>query len=77
LDKTAKSVIGINQVKRAIEGSKVSSVFLAKDVDARVLEPVLRACASMGVTPEYACTKLELGKRFGIDVGASAVAVCK
>lgn len=73
----ANSVVGINQVKRAVERGIASKVFLAEDTDIRVLEPVLRACASMEIIPEYVGTRDELGKRCGIGVGASAVAVCE
>ncbi len=76
ISKTTKCVIGINQVKRAVEAGNVVAVLVARDADARVLEPVLRACLSMGIVPDYVGTKNELGRQFGIAVGAAAVAVC-
>ena len=71
---SAACVVGVNQVKRAIQQGGVVTVFVAEDVEARILEPVLRACVSMNITPVYVSSRHELGRRCGIDVGASAVA---
>ena len=72
--RTARTVAGIHQVCRAVESNAAEMVFIASDVDERVLGALLSACGGAGITPDRSATKAELGAAVHLDVGAAAVA---
>ena len=72
--RTARTVAGIHQVCRAVESGAAEMVFIASDVDERVLGALLAACGGAGITPDRSATKAELGAAVHLDVGAAAVA---
>ena len=55
----------------------VAGMFIAADVDDRVLGPLLAACREKGIVPERMVTKAELGERARLDVSAAAVATLR
>jgi len=68
--------IGIRQAMRAVStGQKVLTVYIARDADRRVTGRLERLCRESGIELRWADTRLGLGRSFGIDVGASAVAI--
>ena len=75
--RTARTVAGIHQVCRVVESGAAEMVFIAADVDDRVLGPLLAACREKGIAPERAATKAELGERARLDVSAAAVATLR
>ena len=73
-----EKVVGIKQTKKAIAAGKAASVYLAKDADPKLTEPLRAMCqlADIAVVSEY--TLSELGKACGIAVGTAACALlCK
>jgi len=56
---------------------EAETVFIAADVDDRVLGPLLAACREKGIVPERTATKAELGERARLDVSAAAVATLR
>ncbi|HHV64524.1 MAG TPA: 50S ribosomal protein L7Ae-like protein [Peptococcaceae bacterium] len=70
-------VVGIKQTGRALESGRVSKVYIAKDADSRVLQPILEMCKVKGVTVQEVASMAELGKACGIKVGAAAAAILK
>ena len=72
--RTARTVAGIHQVCKAVRSGTVEMVFIASDVDERVLGALLAACGGAGITPDRSATKAELGAAVHLDVGAAAVA---
>ena len=72
--RTARTVAGIHQVYKAVRSGTAEMVFIASDVDERVLGALLAACGGAGITPDRSATKAELGAAVHLDVGAAAVA---
>ena len=75
--RTARTVAGVHQVCKSVKSGTAETVFIASDVDARVLEPLLAACLEKGITPDRTATKAQLGAAARLDVGAAAVAVLR
>lgn len=72
--RTARTVAGIHQVCKAVRSGTAEMVFIASDVDERVLGALLAVCGGAGITPDRSATKAELGAAVHLDVGAAAVA---
>ena len=73
--KTAKKVVGIKQLKRALNDQLARTVFLACDADPALTEPIEAICRNAGVEVTMVKTMRELGQACGISVGASAAAI--
>ena len=73
----ARLVAGVHQVCRAVESGAAEMVFVASDVDARVLDALLTACRDAGIVPDRTATKAQLGEAVRLDVGAAAVATLR
>ena len=68
-------VVGAKQVRRALEGGRAVKVFVARDADPRVTEPVTAACADRGIEVCAGATMKEIGAACGIAVGSAVAAV--
>ena len=75
--RTGKRVVGINQLKRAVEADRVKEVFIASDAEHKVIAPLLELCGRKGIEPQRVTTMKELGEACGIQVGASAAGLFK
>lgn len=75
LKKTNNKTVGIKQTLRALEKGAVNCVYVAKDAEQRVLNPILKLCQSQGVKVIEVTTMAELGKACGIEVGAAVSAI--
>lgn len=75
--KTAKKVIGIKQVTKAVEKDLASIVYVAQDADIRVTQPLKELCSRKKVNLEVVPSKADLGKACAIEVSAAAVAVLR
>ena len=75
--KTAKKVVGIKQLRRALADETAELVFLAKDADPALTEPLLAQCRDSGVEVVTGVTMAELGKACGISVGSAAAAILR
>ncbi len=73
--RTAEKVVGAKQVKRALRDKKVRWVFLAKDADPRVTQPIVELCAQHAVQMATIPRMKDLGEACGISVGAAVVAI--
>ena len=73
--KQGNTVVGIKQLRRALDGGKVKKVFLAEDADPILIDPVAQLCAEIGVECEAVQTMRALGAACGISVGAAAAAI--
>ena len=75
--KTARKVVGIKQLRRALADRSAEVVFLAKDADPALIEPLLAQCRENGVQTVCDVTMRELGKACGIAVGSAAAAIVR
>ena len=75
--KTAKKVVGIKQIRRALQQDTATCVFLAYDADPALTESVFLHCRDAGVECRWVKTMRELGSACGISVGAAAAAIVK
>jgi large subunit ribosomal protein L7A len=74
--KTApKKTVGLKQTRKALTDGAAKSVFVARDAEVRVRQPVLALCEETGVPVFWADTMEELGRACGIEVGAAVAAV--
>ena len=72
-----KIVIGKKQTLRALLKNEAQKVYVSKDADFHVTEPIVGACKDHGVEIIYFDNMRELGIACGIDVNAAAAAVLK
>ena len=75
--KTAKRVIGIKQVAKAVKREAATEVFIADDADAKVVEPLETLCMEQNVPVSRVSSMKELGTACNIEVGAAAAAAVK
>ena len=75
--KTAKRVIGIKQVAKAVKREVATEVFIADDADAKVVEPLETLCTEQNVPVSRVSSMKELGTACNIEVGAAAAAAIK
>jgi len=69
-----KRVVGVKQSRKAVREGRAVRVYLADDADPAVTGPVRAECAAAGVPVETGKTMAQLGRAFGIAVGASVAA---
>lgn len=70
----ADKVVGVKQARRALASGKAKRLYLAKDADPQLTEPLERQAAERGVEVVWADTMKALGRACGIAVGASVCA---
>ncbi|MFD3155610.1 ribosomal L7Ae/L30e/S12e/Gadd45 family protein [Haloimpatiens sp. FM7330] len=72
-----RKVVGIKQTIKAVKNDIVEEVYVAKDVEQKVIEPLIQLAKQKSLELVYIDTMNELGKLCGIDVGASVAAELK
>ena len=70
-------VVGMKQLRKVLQKGSARYVFLAKDADPAITEPIARMCRQLHVEFSWTDTKQVLGEACGIEVGASAAAVLR
>ncbi|MFZ5942523.1 MAG: ribosomal L7Ae/L30e/S12e/Gadd45 family protein [Bacillota bacterium] len=75
--KKLPKVIGAKQTAKALQKDEVSVLYLAKDAESRVVEPLEGLARSKGVEIIKVPSMKELGRMFGIEVGAATAALIK
>lgn len=75
LKQAKKITIGTKQTMKAVQKGTAQVVFVARDADDRVVEPLLKLCEEMVIEVITVDTMAELGKASGIQVGAASVAI--
>lgn len=71
----ATKVVGAKQTIKALDDHVVKAVYIAKDADNKVVQPVIDKCKRLNVELVYLNTKAELGRACGIDVGAAVASI--
>jgi large subunit ribosomal protein L7A len=70
-----KRTIGSNQTTKALQQLIATYVYVAKDADTRVVQPIVSLAEDKGVSIEWVDTMKQLGKACGIEVGAATAAI--
>lgn len=75
LKQAKKITIGTKQTMKAVQKGTAQAVYVARDADDRVVEPLLKLCEERVIEIITVDTMAELGKASGIQVGAASVAI--
>lgn len=70
-------VVGIKQLRKALERGTLLRVFLAENADPALTEPIAALAEARGVPVERVSTMKELGRACSIAVGASAAGLLR
>ena len=70
-----KRVVGAKQIRKALTAGSVRKVFLAKNADPAITEPIAALCQHCGVDISWVKSMTDLGHACGIEVGAAAAAI--
>lgn len=73
----SRRVVGARQVLRAVVAGNAERVFIARDADPFITQPVVNACEKSGVRFEEVGTMQQLGKDCGIGVKAAVAGILK
>ena len=68
-------VVGAKQLKKAVRSGRAASVYLAKNADPALIEPLEMLCADNHIPITWVSRMEDLGRACGIEVGAAAAAV--
>ncbi len=68
------AVVGVKQLKKALNSGRVQRVFLAEDADPMLTEPLAELCRKTHIQCAWVPSMKDLGRACGIDVGAAAAA---
>ena len=66
--------VGLKQVQKSIKENNVKKVYVAKDAEKHITEQIIKKCQENNIQVVCVETMAELGKKAGIDVGASCIA---
>lgn len=70
-----KTIIGTKQAVKAMKKGLVKEVFIALDVEGRIIELARSTAQENNVLIHYVESKIDLGKACGMRLGASVVAL--
>ena len=70
-----KHVVGAKQIRKALTAGSASRVFLARNADPAITEPIAVLCQHNSVQYAWVESMTDLGRACGIEVGAAAAAV--
>ncbi len=73
--RAANRVVGVKQLLKALSRGQVKKVFVAKDADPLLTEPVLKQCAQAEIALVLVPTMRQLGAACDISVDAAAAAI--
>ena len=68
-------VAGVKQTRRALQDGRAKALFLARDADPGLTEPLETMARERGVQVCWADSMRELGRACGIAVGAAVAAI--
>ena len=69
-----KMVVGAKQLRKALLKGRASRVYLAKNADPAITEPIEMMCREFHIEFAWVPSMMDLGKACGIEVGAAAAA---
>ncbi|MBS7219326.1 MAG: ribosomal L7Ae/L30e/S12e/Gadd45 family protein [Oscillospiraceae bacterium] len=71
----AQKVVGSKQARRALRDRRAKKIYIARDADPRMLQPLVQEAVRTGVRVEQADSMKLLGEACGIAVGAAIAVV--
>jgi len=71
----AGKVVGVKQTRRALNDGRAKTVFLARDADPALTEPLAELAQGKDVPVIWTERMKELGRACGISVGAAVAAI--
>jgi len=77
MNEDRKIVIGKKQTLRALARNEADKIYISKDADLYVTEPIVDACKEQNIEIIYFENMKDLGASCGISVNAAAAAVLK
>lgn len=75
LSAARRKTVGSKQTLKAIQRKEAKTVYIARDAEKHVTEPLRQACIDNGITIIEVDSMRTLGKTCGIDVGCASAAV--
>ena len=69
-----KVLVGAKQIRKALVAGRATEVFLAKNADPAITEPLEAQCKMHAIKYVWVKSMHELGQACGIEVGAAAAA---
>ena len=69
-----KVVVGAKQLRKALQAGSVCRVYLARNADPAMTEPIEALCQQNNVEFAWVRSMTDLGHACGIEVGAAAAA---
>ncbi len=69
-----KTVVGAKQLRKALMSGRARQVYLARNADPAMTEPVEALCRQLQIACVWVSTMALLGQACGIEVGAAAAA---
>ena len=70
----ADKVVGVKQVRRALANGQAKRLYLARDADPQLTQPLERQAGEQGVDVTWTESMKALGRACGIAVGAAVAA---
>ena len=73
-----KKIVGAKQTLKSLKTAEpkgIKSIFIARDADKHITEPIVNLCSTKGVPVTEVDSMQLLGKACGIEVGCAAAAV--
>ncbi|KJS68426.1 MAG: 50S ribosomal protein L7Ae/L30e/S12e/Gadd45 [Peptococcaceae bacterium BICA1-7] len=75
LSKARKKTIGSKQTLKAVEQNQAKLVFVAKNAEKHIIDPILQACSAKSIAVIMVESMQILGKACGIEVGCASTAI--
>lgn len=75
LRNAVKKTIGTKQTTKAVQKHTAAIVYVAKDAEPHVINPLVKLCKEKGIEVITVDSMLELGKACGIEVGSASAAI--
>ena len=70
-----RRIVGAKQIRKALNAGKAQKVYLAKNADPALTEPLEALCQQNNVDLTWVRSMTDLGRACGIAVGAAAAAI--
>jgi large subunit ribosomal protein L7A len=70
-----KKTVGAKQTTKAIERGQARLVYVARNADRHVVDPILQLCAAKNIPVTQVDSMQALGRACGIEVGCATAAV--